>query len=96
MSYSNDDMINRYIGGGLGLARIVRGLSSAELAAATGIAAARVGRLERGEAECTARELYVIAKVLGVPVDYFFDGVASVMENTGVETLAQPNAVTMA
>lgn len=70
-------MINRYIGCGLSLARIVRGLSLADLAIATGIEPDRLHRLEKGEEEFTAREMYMAAKVLCVPIDYFFDGVTA-------------------
>jgi transcriptional regulator with XRE-family HTH domain len=80
MSQTNDDAFNRYVGGGLRLARIVRGLSVTELAGSTGIAAQRLGRLEQGEEECTARELFTLAERLGVPVDYFFDGAATLSD----------------
>lgn len=71
-----DTSINRYIGSGLTLARIVRGLSVVALATTVGMEPRRLVRLERGEAECTARELYMLAEALNVPVDYFFEGVA--------------------
>jgi len=89
-------MINRYIGGGLSLARIVRGLSVAELAMAAGIEPKRLGRLERGEAECTARELFMVAEVLCVPVDYFFDGVTASGETPAAAVVvARPSVVSM-
>ncbi|MCU0838270.1 MAG: helix-turn-helix domain-containing protein [Rhodospirillales bacterium] len=86
MTDVTDVMINRSIGGGLSLARIVRGLSQVELAMATGIAVTRLACLERGETECTARELYAVAQVLGVPVDYFFEGAVAALASTGRET----------
>ncbi len=86
MTDVTDVMINRYIGGGLSLARIVRGLSQAELAMATGIAVSRLACLERGETEFTARELYAVAQVLGVPVDYFFEGVVAAVAGAGADT----------
>jgi transcriptional regulator with XRE-family HTH domain len=89
MSYGDDATINRHIGAGLSLARIVRGLSQAELATAVGNSAPRIAAIERGEVECTARELYSLAEALGVPVDYFFDGLMSARpEADSVEGIA--------
>lgn len=96
MSYTDDELINRYIGGGLSLARIVRGLSLTELAMAAGIEADRLRRLEKGEAEFTARELYMTAEVLCVPVDYFFDGVIAAVKPPAGEVTSKRAIATMA
>lgn len=96
MSHPDDVIINRYIGAGLSLARIVRGLSPTELAMAAGIEADRLRRLEKGEAEFTARELYMTAEVLCVPVDYFFDGAIAAVKTPAAEVVSKRAIATMA
>lgn len=66
--------INRHIGAGLLLARTVRGNSLKELAAATGLSLQRLERLESGLVEATPRDLLLLAASLGIPVQFFFEG----------------------
>jgi transcriptional regulator with XRE-family HTH domain len=66
--------INRHIGAGLFLARTVRGASLKELAQTTGLSLSRLERLEGGKAEATPRDLLLLAASLGVPVQFFFEG----------------------
>ena len=53
---------------GIRLVRLVRGLRQYDLEAFTGISAAVIGRIERGERPASAAELAAIAKALCVPV----------------------------
>ena len=66
--------INRHIGAGLLLARTVRGADLKELAMATGLSIGRLQKLEGGQAEATPRDLLLLAGSLGIPVQFFFEG----------------------
>jgi transcriptional regulator with XRE-family HTH domain len=66
--------INRHIGAGLLLARTVRGAGLKELAVATGLSIGRLQKLEGGQAEATPRDLLLLAGSLGIPVQFFFEG----------------------
>ncbi len=66
--------INRHIGAGLLLARTVRGAGLKELAVATGLSVGRLQKLEGGQAEATPRDLLLLAGTLGIPVQFFFEG----------------------
>lgn len=66
--------VNRHIGAGLLLARTVRGATLKELASATGLTVARLQRLEGGKTEATPRDLLLLAGSLGIPVQFFFEG----------------------
>jgi Uncharacterized protein conserved in bacteria len=66
--------INRHIGSGLNLARTVRGTSLQELALATGLSVERLERVEAGTLEAAPRDLLLLAAALGIPVQFFFEG----------------------
>lgn len=74
MQSGNGRYINRHIGSGLLLARTVRGASLKELSAATGLTVQRLERLEGGKIEATPRDLLLLAGSLGIPVQFFFEG----------------------
>ncbi|QNT69681.1 helix-turn-helix domain-containing protein [Defluviicoccus vanus] len=74
MQSENSRQINRHIGSGLLLARTVRGASLKQLANATGLSMQRLERLEIGTAEATPRDLLLLAASLGIPVQFFFEG----------------------
>ncbi|MFO1129274.1 MAG: helix-turn-helix transcriptional regulator [Rhodospirillales bacterium] len=81
--------INRHIGAGLLLARTVRGADLKELAAATGLSVGRLERLEGGQAEATPRDLLLLAGTLGIPIQFFFDG----LEDEAHEAARQASAL---
>jgi transcriptional regulator with XRE-family HTH domain len=74
--------VNRHIGAGLLLARTVRGATLKELASATGLSLARLERLEGGKAEATPRDLLLLAGSLGIPVQFFFEGLEEDVHDT--------------
>jgi len=50
-----------------------KGLTQEALATAAGLSANRISKWKDGQGEPTARQIYRIAKVCGVPVDYLLD-----------------------
>lgn len=55
--------------------RITLGLSQHELAQACDVSFQQVQKYERGTNRVSASRLYQMSEVLGVPIEYFFDGV---------------------
>ena len=68
--------VNANLGARMRLAREVRGFSLEGLARAAAIEHDRLERIEYGEEEAAAGDLHSLARVLAVPVAYFFGGVA--------------------
>ena len=56
--------------------RIAMGMNLPKLAAALGIAYQQMSKYERGENRISASRLYELSKVLGVPITFFFRGIA--------------------
>ena len=54
--------------------RTMRGLNQRELAEKIGVSSQQVHRYEVGENSISAAELYGLARVLGVPVTHFYEG----------------------
>lgn len=90
----NPDVLAR-IGVRLRLAREQSGLSQSELAARLSLHAARLAGYESGSARLTARALFEIARTLGRPVAWFFEGLpeATVGQSNAAASaaLARPN-----
>jgi len=55
------------------LRRTLLGISQAQLAAQLSLSQQQIALLERGEGRLFASHLYLLGRVLGVPVDFFFD-----------------------
>jgi transcriptional regulator with XRE-family HTH domain len=66
--------VNRHVGEGLRLAREVRRVSAEQLAQDLGISPERLERIETGKEEATSTDLHLSARILGVSVSMFFDG----------------------
>lgn len=78
--------VDGYVGGRLRLRRTLLGLSQEKLAEAIGLTFQQVQKYERGTNRISASRLYQFAKILDVPVSYFFD------QYEGSDHLAQPLA----
>ena len=64
--------IDAMLGKRIRLRRTLLGLSQAQLAAQLSFSQQQVALLERGEGRLFAAHLYLLSRVLGVPVDFFF------------------------
>lgn len=68
------DPIDVHVGSRLRARRILLGLSQEKLAEGLGITFQQVQKYERGSNRISASRLYNTAKLLAVPVAYFFEG----------------------
>ncbi len=68
--------VNIHVASRLRERRIVLGISQQKLAAALGLSFQQVYKYERGPNRISAGRLYDLGKVLGVPLTFFFDGIA--------------------
>lgn len=66
--------IDRYVGGKIRERRVMLGLSQQQMAELIGVTYQQTHKYERGINRISAGRLYVIARVLKVPVGFFYDG----------------------
>jgi len=66
--------VDVHVGGRIRLRRRVTGLSQEDLARALELTFQQVQKYERGTNRVSASKLFAIADVMGVPVNYFFQG----------------------
>ena len=71
------DPVDVAVGARIRLLRKVRGLSQQALAEAAGVTFQQIQKYERGSNRIGSSRLYEFAKVLDVPVSYFFDEMPS-------------------
>jgi len=67
------DPVDVYVGKRLRKQRTLLRLSQEQLARAVGVTFQQIQKYERGSNRVSASRLYDIAKVLGVPINFFFD-----------------------
>jgi len=67
------DPVDVYVGRRLRKQRTLLRLSQEQLARAVGVTFQQIQKYERGSNRVSASRLYDIAKVLGVPISFFFD-----------------------
>ncbi|HLO78309.1 MAG TPA: helix-turn-helix transcriptional regulator [Magnetospirillum sp.] len=65
---------DRHVGARIRERRIMLGLSQQQMADLIGVTYQQAHKYERGINRISAGRLYEIAQVLGVPVNYFFEG----------------------
>ncbi len=80
--------IDAMLGKRIRLRRTLLGLSQAQLAAQLSFSQQQVALLERGEGRLFAAHLYLLSRVLGVPVDFFFGAGAQQSVGGGTESYA--------
>jgi transcriptional regulator with XRE-family HTH domain len=78
--------VDVHVGKQLRLRRIIMGLSQEALAKAVGITFQQVQKYERGVNRMSASRLWDFAKVLSVPVSFFYEG----YEGASTGTFAEP------
>ncbi|MCP5364369.1 MAG: helix-turn-helix transcriptional regulator [Hyphomicrobiales bacterium] len=66
--------VDKYVGGRIRERRVMLGLSQQQMAQLIGVTYQQAHKYERGINRISAGRLYEIARVLRVPVSYFFDG----------------------
>lgn len=74
------DEIDIEIGKRLRQARVAAGLTQTELGTGLGISFQQVQKYEKGRNRVGCGRLYKIARILGVKIAYFFDGVEHLLD----------------
>ena len=77
---------DRHVGGRIRERRIMLGLTQQQLADLIGVTYQQAHKYERGINRVSAGRLWEIARVLTVPVSYFFDGIDAEVEHAEGET----------
>jgi transcriptional regulator with XRE-family HTH domain len=67
--------IDNHVGGRIRERRIMLGLTQQQLAELVGVTYQQAHKYERGINRVSAGRLFEIARVLSVPVDYFYEGI---------------------
>ncbi|SDH89901.1 helix-turn-helix domain-containing protein [Roseospirillum parvum] len=69
------DPVDVHVGRRLRLRRTLLGMSQEQLAAAIGVTFQQVQKYERGGNRISASRLFDVARVLGVPISFFFEDI---------------------
>jgi len=73
--------IDAQVGSRVRIRRMLIGMSQEKLGDLLGLTFQQVQKYEKGVNRIGAGRLFEIARILGVPIDFFYDGVASSAEN---------------
>ncbi|ABS65220.1 transcriptional regulator, XRE family [Parvibaculum lavamentivorans DS-1] len=82
--------IDVHVGGRVRMRRMLIGMSQEKLGESLGLTFQQVQKYEKGSNRIGASRLYQIGSVLGVPIEYFFEGVEP-GEGNGMEPDAAPS-----
>ena len=74
MPKRSGEAIDRFIGARIKLRRSFRGLNLKDLGDALEVSTQQVQKYEAGDNRISAGQLYILARVLGVELAFFFDG----------------------
>lgn len=87
--------IDRHVGSRVRMRRMLVGMSQEKLGDALGVTFQQIQKYEKGTNRISASRLQTIAKVLGVPVEFFFEGSPQpvAMNETGFAEIGQTTFV---
>jgi transcriptional regulator with XRE-family HTH domain len=89
----NKDPLDVHVGSRVKMQRMLRRITQEQLAAALGLSFQQVQKYEKGMSRIGAARLQIIARTLGVPVTFFFEGApASSMPLIGEVGVPAPDA----
>jgi len=86
---SNPNPVDIHVGGRIRLRRTLLGMSQEKLGKAIGLTFQQVQKYERGTNRVGSSRLFQLAKVLNVPVSFFFDDMPNEVSG-GNPALAEP------
>jgi transcriptional regulator with XRE-family HTH domain len=89
----NPNPIDRHVGGRVRMRRLIVRMSQEKLGEALGITFQQVQKYEKGTNRIGASRLQQIAEVLGVPIEFFFEGVPHVTSQGVVASDVAPGYV---
>jgi transcriptional regulator with XRE-family HTH domain len=74
MARRGPDAVDKVVGRNIRILRLAKGLSQTELADALGVTFQQVQKYEKGTNRIGAGRLHEIARILQVPISFFFEG----------------------
>ncbi|HEY4342721.1 MAG TPA: helix-turn-helix transcriptional regulator [Parvibaculum sp.] len=83
MPRKSPNPIDIHVGGRVRMRRMLVGMSQEKLGDSLGLTFQQVQKYEKGANRIGASRLYQIARVLGVPIEFFYDGVATEGQTEG-------------
>ena len=89
----NPNPTDRHVGSRVRMRRMIVGMSQEKLGEALGITFQQVQKYEKGTNRIGASRLQQIAKVLGVPIQFFFEGAPHVSSQRVTATDVAPDYV---
>lgn len=94
MTKRDPNSVDRHVGNRVRMRRLLVGMSQEKLGELLGITFQQVQKYEKGSNRVSASRLYHISRVLGVPVQYFYDelkeddGPSGFAESEGADAIA--------
>lgn len=94
MTKRDPNFVDRHVGNRVRMRRLLVAMSQEKLGELLGITFQQVQKYEKGSNRVSASRLYQISRVLGVPVQYFFDelkdvdGPSGFAESEGADAIA--------
>ena len=85
--------VDKHVGSRVRMRRMVLGMSQEKLGRALGLTFQQVQKYEKGANRIGASRLQHIARILQVPVAFFFDGAPASAESLATESLADTEAL---
>ena len=76
MSTKAPNPVDKYVGSRVRMRRIMRGMSQEKLGEALGLTFQQVQKYEKGVNRIGAGRLFEVSRILGVPIDFFYESVA--------------------
>ena len=80
MPQKNPHPIDRHVGGRVRLRRTLIGMSQEQLGHKLGVTFQQVQKYEKGSNRVSASRLWQVARILGVPISFFFDQATDVSD----------------
>jgi transcriptional regulator with XRE-family HTH domain len=82
--------VDRHVGSRVRMRRMLIGMSQEKLGAALGITFQQIQKYEKGTNRIGASRLHQIARVLGVPIEFFYEGAPQIEGATGMAESPSP------
>lgn len=92
MAGKKPNPIDAHVGSRVRLRRMLMGMSQERLGESMGLTFQQVQKYEKGANRIGASRLHHIAKILDVPVGYFFDEAPAVEERSTTPCLSEPKS----
>jgi transcriptional regulator with XRE-family HTH domain len=100
MSKRMPDFVDMHVGNRIRMRRMLIGMSQDKLSHSLGVTFQQIQKYEKGSNRVSASRLYHLAQVLGVPVQYFYEGLPDGAEEavekaaTGVKETGEQAVIT--